>query len=90
MFAAVLVPPPGAGVNTVISAVPVATIFAAGTVAVNCVALTKVVANAVPFQLIVEPLIKLVPVAVNVNAALPALAEEGDIELNVGAGLSAV
>ena len=85
----VLEPPPGVGVNTVTSAVPADVILAAGIVAVNCVAFTKVVVNAVPFQLIVEPFIKLLPLAVNVNDEPPALAEAGAIELNVGAGLSA-
>ena len=38
--APLLVPPPGVAVNTVIVAVPAALTFAAGTLAVNCVALT--------------------------------------------------
>jgi hypothetical protein len=71
---AVLVPPPGAGVNTVMLAVPAVAMLAAGTVAVNCVLLTNVVASALPFQLMLLPLTKLVPVAVSVKAVPPALA----------------
>jgi len=84
---AALVPPPGNGVKTVKLAVPAALIFVAGTTAVICVALMKVVANVVPFQLMVDPLIKLDPVAVSVNAAVPAMADVGVIVVNAGAGL---
>jgi hypothetical protein len=41
-------------VTTVIEAVPAVAIRAAGTVALSCVAETKVVANGVPFQFTVE------------------------------------
>jgi hypothetical protein len=44
------VPPPGAGFTTVTLAVPVAATLAAGTMAVSCVAETKVVTNGEPFQ----------------------------------------
>jgi len=44
------VPPPGAGFTTVTLAVPAAATFAAGTMAVSCVAETKVVTNGEPFQ----------------------------------------
>ena len=44
------VPPPGAGFTTVTFAVPVAATFAAGTMAVSCVAELKVVTNGEPFQ----------------------------------------
>ena len=75
---------PTPAVATVILSVPAVVIFAAGKVAVNEVALTKVVVNAVPFQLTVEVLVKLVPAAVSVNAALPAITEVGDTAVNVG------
>ena len=61
------VPPPGAGLTTVMVAVPAEATSEAGTIAVNCVLETKLVARAVPFQLMVEPLTKLVPLAVRVN-----------------------
>ena len=50
------------GLVTVTAAVPADAVSVSGTVAVNWVALTKVVINAVPFQLMVEVLLKLVPV----------------------------
>ena len=46
--------------------------------------------RAVPFQLITEVLIKLVPLAVKVNVALPAVALVGDKLVNDGSGLLAV
>jgi hypothetical protein len=84
---AALVPPPGAGENTVTVAVPAVVILVAGTMAVSEVELTKLVVSAVPFHLITELLIKLLPVAVNVNAGLPAVMVEGEMLLNTGTGL---
>jgi hypothetical protein len=81
------VPPPGAGLNTVTVAVPVATMSAAGTVAVREVALTNVVASAVPFHCTTELLTKFVPVAVSVKPAPPTFAEDGEIKMSAGAGL---
>ena len=78
---------PPHGVTTVIEAVPAVAIRAAGTVAVSCVAETKVVASAVPLHLTVEPETKLVPFTVNVNCAPPAVAQVGLSELIVGAVL---
>ena len=80
-------PPPGAAFATVISALPDAVKSLAGMAAVNCVALTKVVARALPFQRTVEPLTKPVPLTVSVIPLLPAVAEAGDNPLIVGAGL---
>lgn len=74
------------GVTTVTLAVPAVAMLAAGTLALSEVTLTNVVVSAVPFQLIVEPLTKLLPVAVSVNVAPPAVAELGDTEDNTGAG----
>ena len=65
------VPPPGAGVATVIGSVVAVVRSLAGIVAVNCVALTNVVVSAVPLKSAVEPLTKLVPVSVMVVSACP-------------------
>src|SRR5580658_1964427 len=78
------VPPPGAGFVTVILAEPVLTMSLAGTCAVTWVALTKLVASAVPFQFTVEPLTKPLPLTVSVNAAPATIALGGESELIVG------
>ena len=83
------VPPAGAALNTVTAAVPAVAIRLPGINAVNCVAFTNVVVSAVPFQLITEPLIKLLPVTVMVNAGSPAVALPGEIELATGTGFEA-
>ena len=68
-------------------AVPVLAISVAGTLAVNCVALTKVVVRLAPFQVTVDwPLIKFVPLTVKVKVAPPAPAEVGEMEVVVGVG----
>ena len=85
-----LVPPPGVPVNTVIFAVPAVVISAAGTVAVNCVELPKLVDRSTPFHLTTEPLMKLLPVIVIVKAADPATALFGEIVMAVGTGLLGV
>ena len=71
------VPPPGVGLNTVTEAVPAVAMSLAGTAAVNCVAVPGVVTNAAPFHFTTEVLMKFVPVTVSVNAAPPAVAEDG-------------
>ena len=76
----------GPGFTTVIFTEPGAATRFAGTAAVSCVALPKVVVSAAPPHCTVEPDTKLVPVTVSVNAAPPATAEEGDSEEIVGAG----
>jgi hypothetical protein len=78
------VPPPGAGLVTVTAAVLAEAMAAAGTAAVNCVALTNVVVPAVPPKLTVEPVTKFVPLIVSVNAAPPAAALLGEIVVIVG------
>src|SRR5438477_80722 len=78
------VPPPGAGVITVTCGVPAAATSAAAMAAVSCVALTKTVVRAAPFQLTVEPPAKLLPVTVSVKAALPADVLVGDRAARVG------
>lgn len=87
--AAVEVPPPGVGLLTVTLAVPAVAMSEAGIAAVNCVALTKVVVRALPFHCTVEPLMKFVPLTVNVNAAPPAVAEVGLMFVSVGTGFGA-
>ena len=71
------VPPPGTGFATVMLAVPVVATSAAGTFAVNCDALTKVVARALPFQFTVAPETNQVPFAVRVNDGLPGVTAAG-------------
>jgi hypothetical protein len=75
------------GVTTLIEAVPALAIREAGTVAVSCVAETKVVVNAVPFHFTVEPETKLLPFTVSVNPGPPAVVQFGLSELIVGAAL---
>jgi hypothetical protein len=70
-------------------AVPAAATFAAGTIAVSCVAETKVVVSPEPFQLTTELEIKLVPFTVKVNCGDPARHELGLIEVIVGTGFAA-
>src|SRR5579862_5510882 len=53
--------------DTVTAAEPASATSVAGMEAVSCVALTKVVAWAVPFQFTVASLVKFVPVTVSVN-----------------------
>src|SRR5256884_426294 len=81
------VPPPGAGVATVICAVPAAVTSAAEMAAVSCVALTKVVVRAAPFQRTVEPLTKRLPITVTLRAACPAEVLAGDSVERAGEGL---
>ena len=81
------VPPPGAGLNTVTRAVPDEAISAAGIAAVNWVALTNVVVRLLPFHCTTDAEIKFVPFTVSVNAAPPAKALLGAMEVRVGTGL---
>src|SRR6266404_29508 len=81
------VPPPGVGVTTVTCGVPAAATSAAAMAAVSCVALTKVVVRAAPFQRTPEALTKLLPFTVSVNAAPPTLALEGESDVSDGAGV---
>lgn len=83
-------PPPGAAVTTVTLAVPASLISVLGTVAVSEVLLMNVVTSFFEFHSILEPGTKFVPVAVSVNDAPPCVAEFGEIEFRVGAGLSTV
>jgi hypothetical protein len=87
---AVDAPPPGAGLNTVTGTVPAATMSVAVIWAVSCVVLPNVVLLALPFQRTTDEALKFVPVTVSVNAAPPAVAFDGEIEVSVGAGLLTV
>ena len=85
---AVEVPPPGAGVKTVIdNKAPVAR-SEAGIAAVSCVPLTNVVVRFEPLTCTSEPLTKLLPLTVNVSALLPAVALLGEMLDKDGAGLT--
>jgi hypothetical protein len=85
------VPPFGPlGFFTVTCGVPPQATFAAGTVALSWVEETNVVARAVPFQFTVAPDTKLLPFAVKVNVAAPAVHKFGLIELRTGPAASAL
>ena len=75
------------GFTTAIEAVPGLAMLAFGTVAVSRVEETNVVVSEVPFHFTVEPETKFVPVTVNVNPLLPAMAQVGLSELMVGTAL---
>ena len=84
------VPPPGAGVNTVMLSAPELTRSLARMVAVSWVADTNVVARLLPLTRTTEAGVKLLPVAVRVKAAPPAPAVAGLKLVSVGAGGGAV
>jgi len=65
------VPPPGVGLVTVIVAVLALAMLPAGTVAVNCELLTKLVASATLFQFTFEPETNPVPLTVRVKLGPP-------------------
>lgn len=67
------------------AALPAASTKEAGTTAVSCVALTKVVANGEPCHKTWASFAKLVPFAVNVNCAAPAVVALGEMLVSVGA-----
>jgi hypothetical protein len=78
------VPPPGAGLTTVIEAVPAAATSAAVITAVTCVYDTKVVVLGEPLISTTEDESKPVPLTVNVNCAPPAVVDVGEMETVVG------
>src|SRR5438309_1013735 len=84
------VPPPGAGVATVICAVPAAATSAAEMAAVSCVALRNVVVRAAPFQRTVEPLTKPLPFTRSVSGPVPAVTPVGVSPVSPGTGLFTV
>jgi hypothetical protein len=70
-------PPPGAGFETVITLVPTLATLEAGTVAVNLLVFTNVVARAVPFQFTTAPGTNPVPFTVRENPGPPGATDEG-------------
>jgi hypothetical protein len=82
-------PPPGAGLTTVIVALSTDAMSLAGIEAVSVVAFINVVLRLELFHRTVELLMKFVPVTLNVNAEPPAVAELGEMDTSVGAGLEA-
>ena len=82
-------PPPGAGLKTVILAVPGLAKSDAGICAVNCVALTNIVGRLAPFQRTTELATKFVPVRVKVTPGAPTNTGLGVMLVNVGTGLGA-
>jgi hypothetical protein len=80
------VPPPGDGLKTVTLAVPAVAISVAGMDAVSWVEDIYVVPRSALFHRTTEPGTKLLPVRVKVKAALPAVAEEGEMLVSTGTG----
>jgi hypothetical protein len=89
-IAALDVPPPGAGLNTVTWALPSDAISESRITACNCVLLTKVVALALPFHWTTEFETKLLPLMINVNPELADGAVAGEIVMTEGTGLTLV
>src|SRR5207248_2409617 len=83
------VPPPGVGVNTVTCAVPDTDMSAALIDACSCAEFTNVVVRLAPLQFTTDRWTNPLPVTVRVKAAPPAVADDGDSELNDGVGLFA-
>jgi len=81
------VPPPGAGVKTVIDNNAPTARSDPGIAAVSWVLLTKVVARFEPLTRTTDPLMKLLPVTVSVNPGSPAVALLGEMLDKDGAGL---
>lgn len=81
------VPPPGAAFETLTALQPSAASLLAGTVAVNCVALSSDVAIGVPSKRIEEPVEKPVPVTVISVSPAPARIVAGLMEAIAGKAL---
>ena len=81
---AVDVPPPGAGLKTVMSNDPAAASFAAGTVAVSCPAFTNCVGKSAPAHRTSDLSTKPSPVTVSVVSALPCAIVAGFTPDSVG------
>src|SRR5262249_32322732 len=84
------VPPPGAGVSTVMAVTPADTIWAAGTWAVSWLALTNCVGRAVDPQYTVEADANPDPVTVSAKAAPAALVNAGERRVRAGRGFGPV
>jgi hypothetical protein len=87
-FAGADVPPPGAGLNTVMAATPPSARSAAGTVALRELSVENVVAISVPFQRTADPLTKAEPETAIESCAAPAIVVAGVTLLMVGTALS--
>ena len=83
-------PPPGAGLKTVIAGVPAAATSSAASCAVNSVEFTSAVGRSLPLKRTTELLLKLVPFTVKVKAASPAVLLVGAMVVSVGTGLLTV
>jgi hypothetical protein len=83
------------GLDTVTLARPRKAVSAAKIAAVSCVALTKVVARGIPFQLTTDPATKFVPFTTSVKPDEPQYGieatgvEDGEIEVEVMVGAAA-
>jgi hypothetical protein len=84
------VPPPGAGLKTVMSNVPAAVRSLAGIAAVSCVPLTKVVVRFDPLNCTTEVDTKFVPFTVRVKSRSPTVLLVGEMLVVVGKGLFTV
>jgi hypothetical protein len=84
------VPPPGAGLKTVIACVPVEATSVARIAAVNDVVDPNVVTRSLPSTRTIAPLTKPLPVTVSVKAALPAATLIGAIVVIAGTGVATV
>ena len=82
-------PPPGAGFTTVIDVAAPAASAAAGTVTCNTVALTNLVANAVPLNEAVEVAMNPLPLSVTTCVGAPATTLVGDTPDTAGVGFAA-
>lgn len=84
------VPPPGAGLTTVIESVPPTAMSEAGTVTLMDVLEAKVVVNGTPLKYMVDEALKFVPMTVRMKDDPPAVTEAGLIDEVVGTGLLTV
>ena len=83
-------PPPGAGLKTVMGNEPALTTSVAVIWAVSWLPLTKEVVRSLPLNLMTEPLMKPEPLTVRVNATSPAVFVVGIMLLSTGCGLMTV
>src|SRR5687768_4958401 len=81
-------PPPGAGLDTVISTVAADAMSTAPIAACSSPVLTTVVGRAAPFQRTTDAAVNVLPVTISVNAGPPATANDGDSPLTTGVGLA--
>ena len=77
-------PPPGGGLKTVMFTVPSEARSLAEIVAVKFVEFTKLVGRLDPFHRTIEAPIKLEPLTVRVNPAVPITALDGEREVIIG------